>query len=128
MPKLEDLLFDPNQVDKEVLAEILLPYIGIEKDSGKITFKDEWGKLSNKHKVLVYLLARKALVVMQIVKQEEEAQGPAEIEARTGIKGGSLRPSLMGLRREGLVDQCSEGYFVPAFKLQAIHSQLTRKN
>ena len=39
MPKLEDLLVDPNEVDEELLAAILLPYTRSEKESGKITLR-----------------------------------------------------------------------------------------
>lgn len=124
MPKLEDLLVDPNEVDEELLAAILLPYTRIEKESGKITFTEEWSKLNNKNKILIYLAARKALVTIKMLDKEEEAQAPNEIEAITGIKGGSLRPALMELLQEKLIAKNPNGYYVPGFKLRTLYSAI----
>jgi DNA-binding IclR family transcriptional regulator len=73
-----------------------------------------WARLSPDAKILVFLLARKAMVALPDVALAIEGAAPREIERDAGIKGGTLRPKLVRLRKEGLLAQDDEGrYYVP---------------
>lgn len=124
MTKLEDLLVDSNEIEEELLAALLLPYAGIERATGEAVFKEPWYELNISQKVLVYLMARKASVVLGLIENECEPQAPSEIEACTGIKGNSVRPTLTKLKADKLIEQSSEGYFVPGVRLRRIATEV----
>jgi hypothetical protein len=122
---LDDLLIDREQVNEELLREVLLPYIGIDADRKEIVPKQQWNSLNADRKVLIYLLARKAMVVLPTVQLEIEGALPKDIEDSTGIPGGTLRPKLRNLKRLGLLTQDREGrYYVPSHALSQMNELL----
>jgi hypothetical protein len=60
-------------------------------------------------RVLVYLLAKKALVLRRLQNEVAESARPSEIEKATGIIGGTLRPVLHKLIDERLLVQERDG-------------------
>jgi len=123
MAELKDLLVDRAQLDQELLAEVLLPFVGIDARTAQIVPVEGWMKLSPEAKILVFLLARKAMMALPEVDISVEGAAPKEIENDAGIKGGTLRPKLVRLRAEGVLSQDAEGrYFVPT------HAVLRAKN
>ncbi len=115
MSELEELLIDRAELDKNLLAEVLLPYIGIDAGRREIVPREGWRRLSGEAKILVFLLGRKAMVAMNAIDMEGAL--PQEIERRTGVKGGTLRPKLRSMRSDGLLAQEGSNYFVPTHAL-----------
>lgn len=116
MADLQDLLVDREELDRKLLAEILRPYVGIDAVRQEIVPKEDWRGLNSEAKALVFLLARRAMVAMPEVPLEVEGALPREITAETGVKGGTLRPKLRAMAREGLLSQDSSGrYLVPTY-------------
>jgi hypothetical protein len=125
MPELEDLLFDPIEVNRRLLAGLLLPYASIQRNDGKVVFKDQWYALNIKKKILVHLASRKAATILGLLDEEAEPQFPNEIESYTEIKGNSLRPALKELMEERLLEQSSDGrYFIPGIKIHTVATQV----
>jgi hypothetical protein len=112
--ELKDLLVDRAQLDQKLLAEVLVPFVGIDPRTAEIVPMEGWMKLSPDAKILVFLLARKAMAAMPEVEIAAEGAAPKEIERDAGVKGGTLRPKLVRLKKEGILAQDPEGrYFVP---------------
>lgn len=114
MAELKDLLVDKEELDKGLLADLLLPFVGIDIHSGQMVPKEGWEKLNVDQKILVNALTRKAAMSMPEVDLVREAAAAKEIEAATGIKGGTLRPRLVALKDIGLLRQDKDrNYFAP---------------
>jgi len=119
---LSKLLRKKEEGDEYLLYELLKDIIGIEKDSGELIFSKEYGKLSEKGKVLVVLLAQKARVRLGKAPKgfSKEELRPKEIAELSGVKSSTVRVSLMKLREEGLVKSTEDGYFVPNYALPKV--------
>jgi hypothetical protein len=124
---LDKLIEDGNSLDRTLLADIVFPRARLYLDRGKyqIRFTPQGEKLTAGGKILVYLLARKALA-LKIEGEFIEEVVPAEIEKATGIAGGTLRPTLRRLLDEKLIVQDGKGagYFVPNWALNSIQKTL----
>jgi len=112
-----DRLFSKDdRVDTGLLAELLLPYIRIDPDSGRVRFTEDGHQLTVKKKVVVYLLARKAFAVRN--SKASEVASPKEISTGIGAKGGTVRPKIKELLEERLIEESDAGYAVPTHSLQ----------
>lgn len=121
---LDKLIQDGNELDRALLAEIVYPRARIYVDRGtsQIRFTVAGDSLKVKEKILIYLLARKALALKDPEGKITESASPLEIEKATGIAGGSLRPTLRKLVDERLLIQDDKGrnYSIPNYALNAI--------
>jgi len=117
---LSDLLLDAVEVDRARLAGALRDILGVDVNSGRVVLNPGFSQLSTRHKVLAYLLGRKAAVLLD--KAETEAVAPKDIAGETGMPPGTVHPKLKELREDRLVSQTeSSEYFVaPHQLLQAI--------
>ena len=127
MADLEDLLVDGAELDRALLSELLAAYVGIDAAATGIVPKQGWAGLGPDAKVLVYLLARKAMVALDAVDLEIEGALPKEIEESTGVKGGTLRPKLAGMKNEGVLAQDgAKRYFVPTHAVLRAKAKIER--
>jgi hypothetical protein len=115
MAALEELVVDAREVDRELVAGLLKPYLRIDRDTCAILPQPAWGEIPNEARVLLYLVARKAMRALDLPIAEEAAT-PHEIERATGIPGGSVRPALRRLLKARLVErELGVGYIVPNY-------------
>jgi hypothetical protein len=126
MAKLEDLLVDRAELDRALLADVLLPYVGIDSQRQEIVPRDGWADLGAEARILLFLLGRKALSALGSLVPEEEGALPREVEAGTGVRGNTLRPTLTKLRKEGLIRQDSrKRYLVPAYGVESAKNRIS---
>jgi len=113
MAELEDLVVSGEQLDRKFVADILSSYVQLDKDKSTIRPTEEWERLSAEEKILVYLLARKAMVALKFGIAEEASA--SEITTDTGIKKGTAHPTLRKLAESSrLLQQTADRkYFVP---------------
>jgi hypothetical protein len=117
MGALEELLVDAREIDRELLAAFLKPYLRIDRETGAILPQPAWGEVPNEARVLLYLVARKAMRALEL-PIGDEAASPLEIERATGIPGGSVRPALKRLLKGRLVERdLGGGYIVPTYAM-----------
>lgn len=116
---LSRLVVDQAEVNRELLAELLADKVTIDPDAGTFAFKYHVRKqLGKSNVVLAALLAQKALVLLGA--EVAEPLQPRDLEASTGIRGGTLRPILKKLSDERIVSRKSNGYLVPNHSLEAV--------
>jgi len=127
MAELEDLVVSGEELDKKLVAEILVPYVQLDKDKRSIRPTDGWIRLSEAQKILVYLLARKAMVALNFDLTAEGATA-SEVVEDTGVKKGTAHPALRKLLGNRFLEQ-SEGarYSVPNYAIPQIKSILSEK-
>ena len=110
--ELENLLVSGKELDKKMVAEILAPYLKIDKDTCDIRPLPSWGDVKAYNKILLYLLARKAMKALGLGIETESASA-TEIAQNTGLKKGTVNPALRGMLDERVVAQDEERkYFV----------------
>jgi hypothetical protein len=127
---LDDLFVKKEEINRELLARLLVSYVKIyvDKDTPEIVLTKETQKLNIREKLLIYLLARKAIVFRLGEEVYTEYVSPMEIEKETGLKGGSIRPLLRQLLDERLVanDANEKGYYVPTHAIENIVEMLEK--
>lgn len=128
MNELEDLVVSGAEMDRKLVKAILEPYLRLEKEACAIRPTEKWDKLSIDEKILVYLVARKAMRALDFPLEVEEAAA-SEVVKQTGIKAGSAYPALRSLLSERIIDQTRKGggYFIPNYALGKVKSMLSRE-
>ena len=117
MGTLEELLVSSKDINRGLVADLLEPFTRIDADACEIVPTSSWPRLSNESKSLIYLLARKAMVALDLPVGTEGAT-PQEIERATGVLGNSLRPVLKRLLDQRLVHKADGRYYVPNHALE----------
>ena len=115
----EDLL------NRELLARALDGLAYVDKDRAKVLLTPDGAARSAREKLIIYLLGKKAL--RAVGSEIKEETGPKEIEKATGMPGGTVRPRLRQLAKEGIVAKREEGYYVPVFNLEDAAKVLGRE-
>jgi hypothetical protein len=123
---LQRLVVNQHEVDRELLATVLEPYVTIDPSHGTFAYrKGVRDSLANRERVLVALLSRKALALLG--SKTQEAAQPRQLEELAGIKGGTLRPLLRQLVTSGVLWQDDRGYAVPNHSLHDIADSLSAR-
>jgi len=115
MTDLGDLLVSGAELDRQLVAGVLKPVLGIDKDSLRVRPGERWNDLSARAKILAFLLGRKAMIALGL-SIPQEAVAPLQIIAETGIPKGTVAPKLKVLyeSRPQLVDRDAQSrYWVP---------------
>lgn len=123
--ELASLFVSGKEIDKKLVAEILSPYLKIDIDTCDIRPLKTWGDLKAYIKILLYLVARKAMAASDYLP--EESASATEIMQNTGLKKGTVNPSLRGLFSEDrLVEQTKERrYYIPNHALEQVKVLIT---
>ncbi|SRR6266550_472077 len=124
--KLDELVVDEGVIDEKLLTTVLAPFARIAKQTGKPVFTPAFSRLSEGDKILVYLLARKAGARLRIL--HEETATPKEISAETGVKYGTVKPTVSDLSEKGLVVSHQGSYSVPNHAVFQVEDRFARKN
>ncbi len=126
MADLESLVVSGTELDRKLVAQILAPYVQLDKDASNIRPTDAWGSLSQEDKIIVYLVARKAMKALSFNIPFEEASA-SEIVRDTGVKSGTAHPALRKLLGENILRQTdSKKYMVPAYGIPAVRARLSK--
>lgn len=124
-----EIFVSGDSLDRQLLARTASAVIQIYDDGHKLEIAFKSGvKLSNKQKILAFLLGRKILKDSgRLPEDEEESVTPSQIEDSTRISGGSIRPVLKQLLEERLVQKHESSYFVPNYVLEKVSQELQEK-
>jgi len=123
--ELDDLFVDGKEIDKHLVAEILSPYIKIDKNTCEIRPLRPWNDAKAYIKILIYLLARKAMVAWEL--NIEEAASNTEIISNTGLKKGTVAPAVRQFYDEKTLEQTKEKkYYVPNHAVEKVKSIISQ--
>jgi DNA-binding MarR family transcriptional regulator len=121
---LEALVIGKKKLDQNLVAEILTPYVRLDKDTNNISSLEAWLGLGTELRILVYLVARKAMVLLRFNLEAERATA-AEIASDTNLKSGAVNPVLRKMYAEGIVDRAKDHrYFVPDEVIERVAEKL----
>ena len=125
--ELENLLVSGKEMDRKLVAEILSPYLKIDKETCDIRPLSSWNDAKAYIKILLFLTARKAMIAVGL-NITEEAASNAEIISSTGLKNGTVHPSLRELKNKKILEQTKEGkYYIPNHAIEKVKAMITEK-
>ena len=122
---LDKIFTTESEINPKILAEILGLFVRINSEDQSIFFTSEGTSLPTRNKLLLFLIAKKALKYREKIKVEEIS--PNEIINEIGIKAGTVHPALKSLRDEGLVLSKGGKYFVPNYLLDKVKKKLVKE-
>jgi DNA-binding MarR family transcriptional regulator len=86
------------------VAEILSPYVRLDRETHNISPLEAWLGLGNELKILAYLVARKAMVLLRFGLEAERASAN-EIADDTNLKLIAVNRLLRNMYAEGLLER-----------------------
>lgn len=122
---LKALLTDSEEsADPNDLLRILEPYIKISTKNNRVIYTPKGVKVNSKIKVLLYLLARKALKNLELI--ETEAAFPKDIKENFGreIPINTIYISLKRLKDDGILRSENSAYYLPNFNIHKVETIL----
>lgn len=120
---LKDLIAEKGALDEPAIERIVEPFARYDVGTKEIHFLPTFAGLSNKAKILVYLVALQGWRFVTDDQVPSDAR-PAEIEAATGIPGGSLRPVLRDLCEKHHISEQDSRYSIRGATLPVIEAEL----
>lgn len=123
---LSKLIVSNDDVNREILAEVLSPYLRLSKDTSEVIYQPAFSKLRNAQKILVFLLARKAAKSLGLPVDREEAS-PTEISRMTGVNYDSVKPTVSALAKKHILQKAGDSYFVANHAIFNVKEMLVRK-
>lgn len=110
---LKDLLVDEEQMNEELLTNLLSDYVGIGSESGSLVPTPAFENLTAKQQIVVVLLAQRARYELEMVESEQLT--PSEISADSGIKTGTIYPSVRELEEDDIAVSNDGSYHIPPY-------------
>lgn len=126
--ELESLLVSGSEVDKKLVHDILSPFLRIDKETCDIRPMSSWSDLRAKTRILLYLIARKAMVALGLPLAEEKASA-TEIMQKTGMRKGTVNPALRSLLEDDRLLEQSEDrkYYVPNHAIERVKAIISEE-
>lgn len=121
---LKDLVAQKAKLTEQAIENIISDYARYDVESRAVVFTPQAVNLSNKGKILVFLVAQQG---WQYVLDEavDVAVTPSKMEGILGIGGGTLRPTLKELKDRHLVLVKAGKYAVSSASLHEIESEIS---
>jgi hypothetical protein len=120
---LKNLVASKAELAEADIEGIVSPYVRYDADEKEVTLTAAGAALPIRAKVLVYLVALQGWPF--VVKEQVPTDAtPSEIGDHLGMAGGSVRPTLTGLRDRHLVVVKGGRYVVRASSLGAVEAEL----
>ena len=121
---LDTLFVKGDEVNRELLSTVLVKYVRLD-EKGRIFPLTPFYSLSNKNKLIVILLSRKAIYLKT---GSEEAISPTDLEKLTNIPAGSINPTLRILVDEKIADDENSLYKIFPQAIRRCAELLESKN
>ena len=122
----EDLLIDEEEISENLLTETLIEYVRIGQDSGNVIPQEAFEDLTNRQKVTIILLAQHALTELDYT--EEAWLTPSAIAERSGVKKGSIYPTVRDLNEDEIAESDDGAYQIPVQNLESAKRLLPQED
>lgn len=119
---LEQLFVSESQaVNKQELADLLLPYVSISKESKELDFSQSFRDLTNIDKIFILLAALKA---RSLVLKIDEKITPSDIIKMEIMPEGSTKGTLKLLLDSNEIKSERGKYYLPSYKIPQVVKRL----
>lgn len=112
---LENLLVNEQDMGEEILHNTLSEYIRIGSQSGDLIPQQPFRQLTAKEKTIIVLLSQLARQKLGMV--ESEWLSPSDISSQSGVKKGTIYPTVRELSNDGIVEDDDGSYRIPAHSI-----------
>ena len=123
---LGELILDQDKVTDELLKEHVAPYVGLSATEDKIAAKPEFLELPQPKRILLYLLARHAMVRLEIAGASGGAK-TEKIAESCLIPQKSCTETLSRLKTVGMVTMDNGEWTIPVHSLLRVAGELGDK-
>jgi len=126
---LDQLFVDAgSQIEPTAIAAVLKPYLRINRENKRILFTPDGMKVTSNNKIILLVLARKAMHLRGIV--ESESISPKEIKEELGknIPAGTIDAALKRLSERGPLKGQDGRYFIPDFNFPQVQEIFSKLN
>ena len=107
------------------MGEVISPYVKIDKNTCEIRPLRPWNDAKAYIKILIYILARKAMVAWGL--NIEEAASNTEIISNTGLKKGTVHPAVRQFYNEKTLEYTKQKkYYVPNHAVEKVKSMINQ--
>jgi hypothetical protein len=121
---LKDLAVTSAKLTEAQIEELIAPYVRYNVGEGTIIFRPAAGKLTNKQRLLGYLVALQGWPHLG-EDQRATTATPAELGRGLNLEGGSLRPILKQLKDSHLVTATGRAYSVANASVEDLRAELS---
>jgi hypothetical protein len=119
---LDEIFVESNEeLSRKIIAEILKPLLTIDP-KGNLDFTEEYDKLTNQKKALVYLIAKKAMKLKGI--SESEFALKPETSRKALISENDANNAFCNTYKKILENKQGEGYSIPDYKLKKAKEEI----
>lgn len=122
---LEELFVDEAAVTDDLIKRLLLPHIGLSRTEAKIIPRADFGKLSQRSRILLFLLSRHAMVKLAIPQATVEAETSIVADAAL-VPLKTCTELLSRLKAEGLVARNERGSYIPVHSFLRVAGELEK--
>jgi len=119
---LDDIFVDGDQMDRELIASILEPYMAIDSEDGELYPKEAYGDLNSKSQIQIVLAAERAKTLHGLA--DSASLGPSAISDLGGINENTVKPAVRDLADDGQIADTDDGYEVRSPHLSQIADKL----
>ncbi|MFO7791945.1 MAG: hypothetical protein R6W73_03045 [Candidatus Saliniplasma sp.] len=124
---LTNLYVEKDEVDRLRLFLALKNYIGIDKSTGEPVFLEEFYDLSNKKKLVIYLLYRRAARALNLIKDHEMGIGIRDLSKILQIDYHKVKELVSEV--EMVEKEKNKGrYYIPGDNLEEAINMLGHKS
>ena len=120
-PLAELIVSKDNALNKSSLRDLLKPFVAIV-DDGEILPTEKFSKLADGDKICIYLLARKVMVLKNLL--DTEGAKPTEISKKTGI--GLSSAKKVTYIKYARKDE-SGNYYIPNYFIEELNTSFKAK-
>lgn len=125
---LKDHIADSTKIKEEEIEAIISDYLKYDPSHKTVVLMPRAQELSVEKKVLLHLVA---LQGWKFISSKEEIPDsgatPKEIEQVTGVKGGTLRPTLRALVQSRMLESKKGRYEIPAHNFGRVREVMAGK-
>lgn len=121
---LDAIFVESNEeLSRKIIAEILTPLLTIDP-KGNLDFSEEYDKLTSIKKALVYLVAKKAMKLKNIV--EEEFALKSETSKNALISENDSNNAFCNIYKKLVENKKGKGYTIPDYKLKKVREEILK--
>jgi hypothetical protein len=119
---LDEIFVESNEeFSRKLVAEILKPFLTIDP-KGNVEFSEEYEKVTNMKKALIYLVAKKAMKLKGI--SDSEFAVLKEVEEKSLISQSDTKNALCTHYKKFVENKRGEGYTIPDYKLKKVKEEI----
>lgn len=123
---LKNLTIKQNKIKEENLEELLSGFVLFDESKEEIILTPKSMRLTNREKILIFLIALKGWQFIISKNELIDRIKPKNLEKKLRIPGNSLRPMLLSLLKNNLIDKDENGYFIPDILINEIKKNLMK--